>query len=491
MGHLDVQHVTYSLPDGRILLLDVSFRVGEGAVTALIGANGAGKSTLMRMIAGDEQPHEGSIARTGGLGVMRQFVGHMTDGTVRDLLLTVAPPAIAQTAARIDATELAMMEDDSEKNQMAYAQAIADWADVGGYDIEVLWDVCTMAAIQLPFEKAQHRSAGSLSGGEQKRLVLEALLRGPEEVLLLDEPDNYLDVPSKKWLEDQLNETKKTVLYVSHDRELLANTAKQIVTLELGHAGNSVWIHGGGFATHGQARKDRFARLEELRRRWDEEHQKIKDLVQMLKVKAKFNDGLASRYQAAQTRLKKFEEIGPPQEIPIEQNVKMRLKGGRTGKRAVVCEQLSLTGLVEPFDLEIWFGERIGILGANGSGKSHFLRLLAAGGSDPELEHLPISDVTIDPVAHMGIAKLGARIRPGWFAQTHHHPELMGKTLIEILHRGDEHRNGMQQEQSARALDRYGLAGASEQKFESLSGGQQARFQILFARIVWCYFAFA
>lgn len=479
MGHLDIQHITFSLPDGRILLLDVSFRVGEGAITALIGANGAGKSTLMRMIAGDEPVQEGSIARTGGLGVMRQFVGHMTDGTVRDLLLTVAPAAIANAAAKIDATELAMLNDDSEKNQMTYAQAIADWADVGGYEIEVLWDVCTMAAIQLPFDQAQYRSAGSLSGGEQKRLVLEALLRGPEEVLLLDEPDNYLDVPGKKWLEEQLNQTKKTVLYVSHDRELLANTAKQIVTLELGHAGNSVWIHGGGFATHGQARKDRFARLEELRRRWDEDHQKIKDLVQMLKVKAKFNDGLASRYQAAQTRLRKFEEIGPPQEIPIEQNVKMRLKGGRTGKRAVVCEKLSLTGLVEPFDLEIWFGERIGVLGANGSGKSHFLRLLAAGGTDPELEHLPISDVTIDPVTHEGKAKLGARIRPGWFAQTHHHPELVGRTLIEILHRGDEHRNGMQQEQSARALDRYGLAGASEQKFESLSGGQQARFQIL------------
>ncbi|MCF8553966.1 MAG: ATP-binding cassette domain-containing protein [Candidatus Nanopelagicales bacterium] len=479
MGHLDIQHITFSLPDGRILLLDVSFRVGEGAITALIGANGAGKSTLMRMIAGDEPVQEGSIARTGGLGVMRQFVGHMTDGKVRDLLLTVAPDPIADAASKISATELAMIEDSSEKNQMAYAQAIADWADVGGYEIEVLWDVCTMAAIQLPFDQAQYRSAGSLSGGEQKRLVLEALLRGPEEVLLLDEPDNYLDVPGKKWLEDQLNQTKKTVLYVSHDRELLANTAKQIVTLELGHAGNSVWIHGGGFATHGQARKDRFARLEELRRRWDEEHQKIKDLVQMLKVKAKFNDGLASRYQAAQTRLRKFEEIGPPQEIPIEQNVKMRLKGGRTGKRAVVCEKLSLTGLVAPFDLEIWFGERIGVLGANGSGKSHFLRLLAAGGTDPELEHLPISDVTIDPVAHEGKAKLGARIRPGWFAQTHHHPELVGRTLIEILHRGDEHRNGMQQEQSARALDRYGLAGASEQKFESLSGGQQARFQIL------------
>ena len=479
MGHVDVQHVTYSLSDGRVLLLDVSFRVGDGDVAALIGANGAGKSTLMRLIAADADMQEGSIVRTGGLGVMRQFIGHMTDGTVRDLLLTVAPPAIAEVAARIDATELAMMEDDSERNQMAYAQAIADWADVGGYDIEVLWDVCTMAALQLPFDRAQHRAASTLSGGEQKRLVLEALLRGPDEVLLLDEPDNYLDVPGKRWLEQQLNETKKTVLFVSHDRELLNQAAKTIITLELGVAGNSVWIHGGGFGNYNEARQERFSRLEELRRRWDEEHQKIKDLVQMYAVKAKFNDGLASRLQAARTRLRMFEEIGPPEAVPVEQNVTIRLKGGRTGKRAVVCEQLELTGLVKPFDLEIWFGERIGVLGANGSGKSHFLRLLAAGGSDPEVEHLPVSEITIAPVEHTGRAKLGARIRPGWFAQTHHHPELLGKTLLEILHRGDEHRSGLIREQAARVLDRYGLAHAGEQKFDSLSGGQQARFQIL------------
>ena len=479
MGHVDVQHVTYSLSDGRVLLLDVSFRVGDGDVAALIGANGAGKSTLMRLIAADADMQEGSIVRTGGLGVMRQFIGHMTDGTVRDLLLTVAPPAIAEVAARIDATELAMIEDDSERNQMAYAQAIADWADVGGYDIEVLWDVCTMAALQLPFDRAQHRAASTLSGGEQKRLVLEALLRGPDEVLLLDEPDNYLDVPGKRWLEQQLNETKKTVLFVSHDRELLNQAAKTIITLELGVAGNSVWIHGGGFGNYNEARQERFSRLEELRRRWDEEHQKIKDLVQMYAVKAKFNDGLASRLQAARTRLRMFEEIGPPEAVPVEQNVTIRLKGGRTGKRAVVCEQLELTGLVKPFDLEIWFGERIGVLGANGSGKSHFLRLLAAGGSDPEVEHLPVSEITIAPVEHTGRAKLGARIRPGWFAQTHHHPELLGKTLLEILHRGDEHRSGLIREQAARVLDRYGLAHAGEQKFDSLSGGQQARFQIL------------
>ncbi|MFL6157281.1 MAG: ATP-binding cassette domain-containing protein, partial [Marmoricola sp.] len=175
---------------------------------------------------------------------------------------------------------------------------------------------------------------------------------------------------------------------------------------------------------------------------------------------------------------------GPPQAIPREQKVTMRLKGGRTGKRAVVCEQTELLGLMRPFDLEVWYGERVAVLGSNGSGKSHFLRLLAAGGSDPDVEHRPIGDAVIAPVRHAGKAKLGARVRPGWFVQTHDHPELIGRTLLEILHRGDTGqvgvgREGMGREQAARTLDRYELAHASEQRFESLSGGQQARFQIL------------
>ncbi|MGN0065420.1 MAG: ATP-binding cassette domain-containing protein, partial [Nocardioides sp.] len=271
----------------------------------------------------------------------------------------------------------------------------------------------------------------------------------------------------------------KTILFISHDRELLANTATRIVTVELGSAGNRVWTHPGGFASYHQARQDRFARFEELRRRWDEEHAKLKALVMMYKQKAAYNDGLASRYQAAQTRLRKFEEAGPPTEQPREQQVSMRLAGGRTGKRAVVAEDLELTGLMKPFDLEVWFGERVAVLGSNGSGKSHFLRLLAAGGSRPDVEHQPVGEVAIAPVPHSGHVRLGARVRPGWFVQTHEHPELVGRTLVEILHRGDDHRSGMGREQASRVLDRYELAHAAEQVFESLSGGQQARFQIL------------
>ncbi len=480
MGHVDVAGVRYELPDGRVLLDDVSFRVGEGAKVALVGANGAGKTTLLRIVTGDLTPHAGAVTRSGGLAVMHQLVTQDNDGlAVHDLLLSVAPSRVQAAAARLESAELSMMEADDEQTQMRYAEALSDWADAGGYDAEVLWDVCTVAALSIPYDKARYRDLATLSGGEQKRLVLEALLRGPEEVLLLDEPDNFLDVPAKLWLEQRLRESPKTILFVSHDRELMNNTATRVVTVELGAAGNTAWVHPGGFATYHQARQDRFARLEEQRKRWDEEHAKLRALMLMYKQKAAYNSDMASRYHAAVTRLRRFEEAGPPENQPREQRVKMRLTGGRTGKRAVICESLELTGLMRPFDLEVWYGERVAVLGSNGSGKSHFLRLLAAGGSDPDVEHRPVGEMPIAPVRHEGRARLGARVRPGWFLQTHEHPELVGRTLLQILHRGDDHRAGMPREQAARALDRYELAHASEQRFESLSGGQQARLQVL------------
>jgi len=486
MGFIDVNGVSFSLPDGRPLLADLAFRVTEGRTTALIGANGAGKSTLLRIIRGDLRPDEGSVHVDGGLGTMDQFVGtgRTAPGaaeTVAGLLVSVAPTRIRAAAIELEASEDALIETDDTATQMRYASALAEYAEAGGYEQEVVWDHCTVAALGIPFERAKWRELGTLSGGEQKRLALEALLRGPEQVLLLDEPDNSLDVPSKRWLEAELRATPKTVLLVSHDRELLARAADRIVTLELGAAGNTAWVHGGSFEGYHEAREERFARLDELRRRWDEQHAALKQLVATLKVKATYNDGMASRYQAAVTRLRKFEEAGPPEERPPAHAVSMRLRGSRTGKRAVVCERLELTGLMKPFDLEVWYGDRVAVLGSNGSGKSHFLRLLAGGGTEPDrtLGHVTTVGESLARVPHAGRAVLGARVVPGWFAQNHEHPEFRGRTLLDILHRGDANRDGMAREAASSALDRYGLAASAQQRFESLSGGQQARMQIL------------
>ena len=482
MGYLDLTAISFTLPDGRPLLDEVTFRVGEGVTTALVGPNGAGKSTLLRIVRGEERAHGGAIAIGGSLGVMDQFVGHGKAGeTVHDLLVSVSPARIRRAALELEASENALIEDDDLDTQMRYAAALADYADAGGYEHETVWDTCTIAALGVPYERARFRELATLSGGEQKRLALESLLRGPDDVLLLDEPDNYLDVPGKRWLEDQLRATSKTVLLVSHDRELLARAADRIVTLETGSAGSTAWVHGGSFSTYAEAREDRMARLDELRRRWDEEHEKLRALVARMKVAAAANDGFASRYQAAVTRLTKFETVGPPQERPPEQDLQLRLRGARTGKRAVVAEQLELTGLMRPFDLEVWFGDRVAVLGSNGSGKSHFLRLLAGGGSDPDalLGHVTTVGTGLARVKHTGRAILGARVVPGWFAQTHRHPEFVGRTLLDLLHRGDDNRRGMPRDAASSALDRYGLVAQAEQPFDTLSGGQQARFQVL------------
>jgi ATPase subunit of ABC transporter with duplicated ATPase domains len=188
---------------------------------------------------------------------------------------------------------------------------------------------------------------------------------------------------------------------------------------------------------------------------------------------------MASRYQSAQTRLRKFEEVGPPPLPPKDQEIKMRLSGGRTGKRAVMCEQLELENLTFPFDLELWYGDRLAVLGANGTGKSHFLRLLARGGSDPDAEHAPVDGRLLAAVAHDGRVRLGARVRPGHFSQTHDRPDLVGRPLVDILWRGDDRRAGMARDGAMKALSRYELAASAEQPFYTLSGGQQARLLVL------------
>jgi ATPase subunit of ABC transporter with duplicated ATPase domains len=473
MGYVDLSGVGYQLPDGRMLLSDVTFRVGEGAKVALVGPNGAGKTTLLRLVAGDTNASAGTIARGGGLGVMRQFIGMIGDDTtLGQLALSLCAPAVRAAGERLARAEKAISAPEAtEDAQLKYAAALTAWGDVGGYELEVVFDTVTVGILGKSWDEVRDRPVRTLSGGQQKRFALDLLLRGDDEVLLLDEPDNFLDVPGKLWLEQRLRESAKTLLFVSHDRELLANTATAVVAVE----GGSAWVHPGSFASWHEARAARHERLDEDRRRWDEEHAKLKDLVRMYQAKARYNSDMATRLQAARTRLAKFEADGPPPIPPKEQNLRMRLDGGRTGKRAVMCERLELTGLTAPFDFEAWYGDRIAVLGANGTGKSHLLRLLGRGGTDPEAESL----TPLAPVEHEGTARLGARVVPGHFSQTHDRPELVGATLAEILWRGDARRPSLPRDQAMPALSRYELAAQGDVRFEQLSGGQQARFLIL------------
>ncbi|HEX3088544.1 MAG TPA: ATP-binding cassette domain-containing protein [Ilumatobacteraceae bacterium] len=448
MGSIQVSHVGWRRPGGAELLRDVNFAVGNGDRVALVGANGVGKSTLLRLIAGEATATSGTISIDGRLGVMRQLVGD-NDQTVRDLMVSLAPQRLQDAAARLARAEEAAADD-----PMRYATALAEWGDAGGYDAEVFWDACCTKAIGEPFADLERRPLRTFSGGEQKRLALEALLRSDYDVLLLDEPDNFLDVPGKRWLEAELRASRKTMLFVSHDRELLAASATKIVTVEASGA----WTHGSGFEGYHEARQARLENREHQLALYEDERKKLEELVVVMRQRAKLSDKFAPRLKAAESRLRQFLERSDAPELVREQRIDMRLGGARTGKRALAVRQLELHGLTDPFDLELWYGERVAVLGGNGAGKSHFLRVLAG---DPT-------------VAYTGDVRLGAGVVPGLFNQTHEHPEWSGRTLLEILHDNDVVRGpamGM--------LRRYEMQGCAEQIFNTLSGGQQARFQIL------------
>lgn len=452
MGAIEVVRLGWARPGGRTLLDEVSFQVGDGQHAALVGANGVGKTTLLRILSGEEQGYTGTFRVDGALGYLPQLVGSITDGTtVIELLRRLSPPRLRATADALARAEAG--NDGSGEAGLRLAEALASWGEAGGYEAEVHWDACTTRALGLGLDHAATRPVATFSGGEQKRLGLEVLLRSEAGVLLFDEPDNFLDVTGKLWLEERLNGCAKTVLFVSHDRELLSRTSHRVITVE----GQGSWTHGGSFATYHEARQARLARLDDEFRQWQDERRRLTQYLREMKRRAAISDANASRARASETRLRHFEEAGPPPEPPSEQSVTMKLGGGRTGKRVLTAAGLCLTGLTEPFDLEVFFGDRVAVLGRNGTGKSQFLRLVAGGA-----------------VAHSGEVRLGARVVPGHFSQTHEHPELAGRTLLDILHGYDLVRGP-----ALSRLRRYELQGCAEQPFETLSGGQQARFQVL------------
>ena len=435
MGFIDVNGVSFSLPDGRPLLADLAFRVTEGRTTALIGANGAGKSTLLRIVRGDLRPDEGSVQVDGGLGVMDQFVG--TGRTVAGRRRDRRRPARlggADARARRGARARGIREraHRARRHRDADARTRPRSPSTPRPAATTRRSSGTTARWRRSASRSSGRSGASsrtLSGGEQKRLALEALLRGPEQVLLLDEPDNSLDVPGKRWLEAQLRATPKTVLLVSHDRELLARAADRIVTLEVGAAGNTAWVHGGSFEGYHEAREERFERLDELRRRWDEQHAALKQLVATLKVKATYNDGMASRYQAARHAPAQVRGGGPARGAPARAgrlDAAPRRPHGQARGRVRATRAHRADEAVRPRGLvrRPRGGARLERLGqvalpAAARGRRHRARPHARARHDRRARRSRA-------VPHAGRAVLGARVVPGWFAQNHEHPEFRG-----------------------------------------------------------------
>jgi ATPase subunit of ABC transporter with duplicated ATPase domains len=336
---------------------------------------------------------------------------------------------------------------------MALGSAIGDWSEVGGYEAEARWDGACRRIVRQGFYELADRPAVTLSGGERKRLVLDVLLHSDADVLLLDEPDNFLDIPAKRELEAQLRATKKTVLVISHDRDLLSDGVNAILTLE----GNGAWLHHGSYATYGEARAQRQKKLGSALARWNEEEKRLRELTRVFKERARYSPDLAKRADAFETRWKRFRDAGPPPPPVAEQQIIMRLRGGDSARRVLDLRAVGVPGLVQPFTDEIHFGERIGLVGPNGGGKTHLMRILS-GAEQPTL----------------GEVVVGPRVSAGLFTQLNARSDFVGRGVLDVV----EDRLGALQP-SMSALARYGLQDAANRTYDTLSGGQKARLEIL------------
>lgn len=451
MSSIVVSELEYAPPGADQLFFDVSFGIAPAEHAALVGANGVGKSTILRILSGVIDADGGEFTVNGSVLTMTQDVGmsRPTD-TLREMLIEVAPPQLRTAGRALVAAEKALA--DGSDDGMGYANALSDWGDLGGYELETKWQAAAQRSVKSSIDDFSRRLVSELSGGERKRLVLDLLLTSGSDVLLLDEPDNYLDIPTRGWLEEQIMASKSTILMVSHDRALLERVATKIVVIE----GSGCWSHGGSYATFPEARAKRQELMGDDLKRWNDEERRLFHHMKIMKQRAAQNFKNATKANAAETRWEKFVALGPPPPPVADQQIHVRLRGADAARRVAKLENLSVGSLFFPFSDEVYHGERVGLIGPNGTGKSHLLAVL--NGATPD----------------EGTISFGPRTSVGVFTQINDRPDFTGRQCIDIVRD-----RLIDDEKSMRALARYGLVNNARQEFQTLSGGQKARLEIL------------
>ena len=452
MSSIVVSELEYAPPGADSLFFDVGFGVGPGEHAALVGANGVGKSTILRILSGELESDGGEFAVGGTMLSMTQDVGmSRPEDSLREMLIEVAPPELRKAGRALVAAEAALAA--GTDDGMGYATALNDWGDLGGYELEMQWAAAARRSVKTPVEDFSVRRVSQLSGGERKRLVLDLLLNSGADVLLLDEPDNYLDIPTRLWLEEQLRACPSTILMVSHDRTLLEAVATKIVVIE----GAGCWVHGGSYTDFPEARAKRQEQLGDALERWNQEERRLFHHMKLMKQRAAQNFKNATKANGAETRWERFVAIGPPPPPVPDQHIYVNLRGADAARRVVRLDDVSVSDLFLPFSEEVFFGERVGLIGPNGTGKSHLLGALAG---TLELAH--------------GTIAFGPRTSVGVFTQVNDRPDFRGRQCVDIV------RERVQDDERAmKSLARYGLAANARQPFETLSGGQKARLEIL------------
>jgi ATP-binding cassette subfamily F protein 3 len=355
---------------GDPVLQGVNLRIEEGERIGLIGRNGTGKSTIFRVITGETEPDSGTVdrMRKARIAVLRQLHNHGDDETIQDIVMrkfsdiTEMEVLLAQLEERMSHGDEAALDE--------YAHVQDEFSTRGGYDFRyrikrVLMGLGFLESeFELPFK--------ALSGGQRTRLMLALVLLEEADLLLLDEPENHLDLEAREWLEDYLKECRRAFMIISHDRQMLNAVAERVIELERGEV---------------RSYKGNYDGFVEAKALWIEQQQAAYERQQdHIRKQMVFIDRFrykATKSRQVQSRLKQLDKLEVI-ENPVEDNSKAKFNLGeivRSGALALEAKGLTMGYGDLPLYSNVSFtverGERVGIIGPNGAGKSTLLRQIA------------------------------------------------------------------------------------------------------------------
>ncbi len=392
---------------GNPIFDEIDLEIFEGERIGLVGENGSGKSTLFKLIAGLDTPTEGIISRKRNLtiGYLSQEVDpEQSHKSIFEAVSETSPELVTLVGtlqgleAQMSDPEIAADSDKMTTVLEKYGKAQERFDALGGYTLEHRVEAVLTGLGFHPSEYQQE--VGELSGGEKKLVNLARILLQMPDLLLLDEPDNHLDLDAKAWLEQYIQNYPGTVMIISHDRQVLNRAVKKIFELEDG----KISEYFGNYSYFFEERQNRLLRQYEMYSLQQDELKRLEASFYQLREWARMNPKFAGRAESMAKRVERIKEQLIQRPVLVRERIKVDLDADRSGKKVLEAKDLSksLGGrvLFQPFDLTILYGERVGIVGANGSGKTTLLKTL--------MGMIP---------ADSGSVKVGPSVVSGYYAQ--------------------------------------------------------------------------
>ncbi len=453
MIDIQVTNLTKFFVIGEYLLQGLSFEIQEGERVAILGRNGCGKTTLFKILTGEMDYDEGEVYVNPNkkLGLISQIPQFPLGFTVEDVLRS-AYTAVTAAKRKMESLELAMAEGASEELLREYDALVNRFQAGGGYEMDVEVDkICNGLGIS-PDQRLQ--PFDSLSGGEKTRVNLARLLLEKTDILLLDEPTNHLDLRSVEWLEGYIKTFKGTVLAISHDRYFIDQIAQRVIEIADGHAE----FYSGNYSFYMDEKQ---ARFDLQMKQYEQEQAKLKQLgytVERMKGWGINNRTLYRRAMSIQHRMDRIKKTEKPK---TEKTMKASFgekdfSGDVVFKIKNMAKGFGERTLFSGVELNVEAGERIALLGDNGTGKSTFIKCLL-GEED-----------------FAGKLQFGPTVKWGYLPQIIHfsHPE---RTLYDTM----LYEKNCSPQVARDRLGQFMFSGEDVFKqVKNLSGGEQSRLRL-------------